>query len=252
MKKLIYFSALASSVLSLMSCSTKIVKKDRLDQIKSVAIVGIDLEQQRPVSTGDLVSVALKQSSTQKVVAGIRVDSIHMKGIYEEVAEKISRKTGWKVIGIDEVRANRAYAQYFKDKTEGFQSRPMINERFDLDTANNVLDTFAVDRLKPEELKSLAQALRVDALVTAKSIVNLNNSSMFASLVGKGEFHPSSTVLLHVLDGSNAEKIFSETFQGPELKEGEKNFIGMAPEKRINEMAKEATALSLDTIVKDL
>ncbi len=252
MKKLIYLSASCVTVLSLMSCSTKIVKKERLDQLKNVAIIGLDLEQQKAVSGGDLINAAMKKASSGQMIAGVRVDSIHMKSVYQELAEKISRKTGWKLMGLDEMRSNKAYAQIFKDKTEGFQSRPFINERFDLYTSEGVLDTFAVDRLSEDTLKSLAKSLRVDAVVTVKSIVRLNNSSMLASLVGKGEFHPSSNLFMRVLDGVSAEKIFFEAVEGPEVATGEKNFMGMAPEKRLNEMAKEATALSADTVIKDL
>ncbi len=241
-----------SIVLLFMSCSSKIVKKDRLEQVKTVAIIGLDLEQQRPISGADLVSAALKQGSSNKVVAGVREDSIHMTSVYNDIAEKISRKTGWKVIPLDNVEASKIYAQTFKEKTEGLQSRPFINERFTLFTVPALLDTFAVQNLKADTLKALAQDLRVDAVIVAKSIVRLNNSSMWASIVGQGQFHPSSSITLSVLDSQNAEKIFVESADGPELKSGEKNFVGMASDTRVNEMAQEATGLATDLIVQDL
>ncbi len=248
MKKLIYFSLL----LSFMGCTSQIVKKDRLDQVKSVAIIGLDLEQQKSISTGDLLSIAMKTNSSSKMVAGVRENAIHLNSVYNDIAEKVSRKTGWKVISLSELQANEVYAKDFKDKTEGFQTRPFINERFNLFTADGVLDTFPIQNLNADALRALAQSLRVDALIIAKSVVRLNNSSMIASLVGKGEFHPSSSTTLTVLDGTTGEKIFLKSADGPEVENGEKNFIGMAAETRINEMAQKATASSVDLLVKDL
>ena len=82
MKKSMSLNVLISALFALTSCSSKIVKKERLDQLKTVAIIGLDLEQQKPVSAGDLISVALKQSHTNQMVAGVRVDSIHTKSVF--------------------------------------------------------------------------------------------------------------------------------------------------------------------------
>lgn len=249
MKNFIY---LTLSLYLLNACSTGIVKKDRLDQVKRVAIIGLDLEQQKSVSGVDLVSIALKQSSANQSVAGVRVESLHVKAVYEDIAEKVSKKTGWKVVGFDNMKANATYNKYFKAKTEGFQLRPMINERFVLYAAPGVLDAFAIQSLKTEDLQALAKALKVDALIVATSVVNLNNSSIFSSLVGKGEFHPSSATNFYVYDGTNGEKIFFKRAEGPEIKEGERNIVGMASESHLDEMARQATDLSVDILVKEL
>lgn len=237
--------------LALTACASKIVKQEDLNRVHRVAIIGLDVQQQKSISKADLVSIALKQNNSQATPRE-RTESAHIEGIYQSVATKIAANTGWKVIALNDVRKSPAYQKYFKEKTEGFQNRPIINGRFNLYEAPGVLDSFAVMTTKAERLAALAREMNVDAFIYATSTVNLNNSSLMASMVGKGEFRPSSDFTLFVVDPPTGKKIFMNSAQGSKVETGERNIVGVANEDNLNQLAQSATGLSMDMVLKKL
>src|SRR6185437_617958 len=129
MKRLIFILPLS---FLLTSCSSQIVKKDELGQVHRAAIVGLDLQQQKSVSKEDLLSIALKTNEPNQATVRGRSESDHVTSVYQDLAGKVEKETEWKVLSADQLRQAAAYRKFFKSKTEGFQNRPMINNRFNL------------------------------------------------------------------------------------------------------------------------
>ncbi len=97
---------------------------------------------------------------------------------------------------------------------------------------------FAIYTTKQEVLQKLQADLNVDALLIVSVSINLNNSSMFASLVGQGKFQPIATTSLQLLDAKTESKIwFESAAEGEPAKSEEKNFLGMADEEKLNVLA---------------
>jgi hypothetical protein len=247
MKRLFIFL----SVLLLAACAGKTVKKEELAKVRKAAIIGLEVQQQKSVSAGDLLGAALK-TNKNGASPHIRTESSHIDPIYQDAATKLAQQTGWKVLTLEQVRGNAAYKKFFADKTGGMHSAPILNDRFDLYAPTGILDSWAIMTTKAEKLEELAKAMGVDAVVYASSVVNLNNDSMLASMVGKGEFHPSSNLNFFVLDSRTGEKIFVDSANGPKVEEGARNAVGVADVDKLNDLARTATALSLDMVMKDL
>lgn len=235
----------------LAACSSQIVKKDELAQIHRAAIIGLDLQQQKSVSGEDLLSIALKTNKNEATMRG-RTESEHVNSVYLDLAQKMAKDTGWKLLSENQVRESAAYKEFFKSKTDGLQARPAINNRYNYYQAPGILDTFAILTAEKEKLTALAKAMNVDALIFASSTVNLNNDSFLASMVGKGEFHPSSSSTVFIIDGRTGEKIFMSSAEGPKLEQGEKNALGMASEDNLNNLAQLATGKALAMVLKEL
>lgn len=238
--------------LALTGCTTKIVKTAELAQVKRVALIGLDVQQQKSVSKGDLLAIATRTASSPQATPMLRSEGAHLEGIYKDVAKKIEQRTGWKVIPLADLKRNAAYQKYFKDKTEGFQNRPMINDRYNLYGAPGVVDSFAVMTTKPERLKEIAADLKVDAVAYATFKVDLNNDSMLASMVGAGEFRPSASTSLFVLDGRTGEKLYMASANGPKVEKGERNTLGVANEDGLNRLTAQATGMATDLVIEDL
>jgi len=238
-------------VLLLAACAGKTVKKEELAKVKKAAIIGLEVQQQKSVSAGDIVGAALK-TNKNGASPHLRQESSHIDPIYEDAANKLAKQTGWKVLTIEQVRNNPAYKKFFDEKTHGFHQGAILNDRFDLFAPTGVLDSFAIMTTKHETLEELAKALGVDAVVYASSVVNLNNNSGWASMVGKGEYHPNSNLNFYVLDARSGEKIFVDSANGPKVEEGARNAVGIADVDKLNDLARTATALSLDMVMKDL
>jgi len=239
-------------LIALPACTNKIVKTEELRQVKKVAIIGLDLQQQKSVSGGDLLSLALKTNDANQATPRMRTEAQHAELVYNDLRAKVEQGTGWKVVTLAELAKSPAYAKFFKEKTEGLQNRPLINNRYDLFAPKGILDSWALMTTKTERLKELANELKVDAVIYATSTVNLNNSSMLASMVGKGEFRPSANVSLFVADARTGEKIFMASVEGPKVDKGAKNAVGMADVDQLNMLAHQATGMSLDLVMKDL
>jgi hypothetical protein len=235
----------------LAACAGKTVKKEELAKVHKVAVVGFDLQQQKSISAGDLVSIALKQNKNE-ATPHMRQESPHVDPIYHDLTSKLAAQTGWKVMSLEQVKNNAAYKKYLAEKSEGMQNRPIINDRFDLFVPAGILDSFAILTTQGDRLKDLARDMGVDAVVFASSTINLNNDSFIMSMVGNGEFHPSSNLNMFVSDGRTAEKIFMDSANGPKVDVGAKNAVGMANVDELNLLARNATQLSLDMVLKDL
>ncbi|MEK7356477.1 MAG: hypothetical protein AAB250_08510 [Bdellovibrionota bacterium] len=243
---------LVPALLALAACSTSAIKPDQLAKVEKVAIIGVDIQQQKPVSGGDLLGAALKMNKSSEAIPQAGVPSEHVAGVYQDLAQKLTAKTGWKVMKLDDLRKHPAYVAFFKEKTEGMQNRPIINDRFVLYSAPNVIDTFAIMTTPQERLANLAKDLGVDTIVYAPITVELNNSSMLASLVGKGEFRPSAKLSVVAIDATSGEKIYWQQVEGPKVEKGARNVVGMAPEEQLNQLAREASALSMDQAIEKL
>lgn len=224
--------------LMLTSCATVKVDKDRVGSVKRVAIVGFDVQQQKPVSTMDLVKVATKQDTTSKAEVALASEAAHVGKMYDLLQKKLEQENSWKVLPLEVVRKNPVYGLHFKEKTEGFQTRPMINDRYTLMQPSNILDSFAIYSTRPEKLKEIQEALGVDALLIVSISVALNNNSALLSLVGQGKFAPIATTTLQLLDARTNSRLWQESQAvGEPAENNEKNFLGMADDEKLNQLA---------------
>lgn len=233
-------------------CSSQVVKQDQLKQVKKVALIAIDVKQQKSVSGTDLLSLAVNSNVESEATPRLRTESAHVEKMYEDLARQIHQKTKWEVISIAQLRKNPSYLALFKEKTEGMQSRPMVHPRYDYFQPAGILDTYAIQTSKPTHLTELAKSLGVDAIAYATIEVGLNNNGMFASLTGNGEFRPSSRSMIWVRDARTNEDLFVNNAEGPKVEKGEKNVVGMASEDNLKKLAAEAASLSFIPLLEPL
>lgn len=240
------------SMLMLGACASLKVDKDQTQNVKRVAIVGFDVQQQRPVEMGDLFKVATHQDASSKAEVKGRSEAEHVAKMYNNLRQKLETENHWQVMSLDSVKANAAYQALFKDKTEGFQNRPIINDRYNLLQPAGILDSFAIRTTEADKLKQLQAALGVDALLVVGMTVNLNNSSMFASLIGQGKFQPYAITNAYMLQAKSNEQIWVDSnVKGEPVDNDEKNFMGLANEDKINQMAVMAADSSYNKLISN-
>lgn len=245
--------AAALTALTLAACSSGTIKPEKLRAVKKAAVIGLDLEQQKAVSGTDLFKIATHQQvTTGQPNHGAAAEAAYLEGIHQDVSAAIGKKTGWKMKSLAEIRATPSYAKLFKEKTEGWQMTGATHERYDLLRAPGLLDMFPLMTTEADRLKAVARDLGVDALVVVKSTINLNNSGVLSSLVGKGEYKPSSNIQMFVIEGLSGEKILVRSMEGPKVEKSVRNVVGMSDQDQLNEKAREATALAMTETLKDL
>jgi hypothetical protein len=236
--------------IALSACSTMKVEPDRVATVKKVAIVGFDVNQQNPVSKGDLFKVLTKQKvGTEATVKG-RAEAVHVEKMYAALRQKLEKENHWKILTQEQVVKNPAYQELFKAKTEGWQNRPIAGDDYSLMQAPGVLDTFALYTTPPEKLKALQEALGVDALLIVGVKVMLNLDSALGAMVGQGKFNPLAITSLQMKDGRTNDRIwFDSNAKGQPVQNDEKNFMGMADQDKLNQMAVLAAESSYDQLL---
>lgn len=241
-----------SSLLLTTACTSMKVSKDEVRSVQRVAIVGYDVQQQRPVEAGDLFKIATHQNTASQAEIKGREESPHIAKMYDLLRQKLETENHWQIMSQESLRNNKAYQEYFRSKTEGFQNRPLINDRYTLYQPLGVLDSFALYTTEPEKLKKLQADLGVDALLIVGVQVHLNNSSMIASLVGQGKFSPYAETGITLLDAKNNVKIwFDGNAKGEPVENNEKNFMGMASQEKLNSMAIMAAESSYNKLLSN-
>lgn len=241
MKK-IFLGLLSTSFLGLTACTTFSVEKERLAKVKTVAIVGFEVNQQIPPGLKDIFTAGRQKNDKSFGKVAGWTEAEHATEMYKNLATKLQKEKSWQVIPLEQMVANPAYIQAFKSKTEGLQNRPITDERTEMFHAKGVLDSFAIRTLDDEILQKLKQDLKVDAIVTASLTVHLNNNSALASLVGAGEYKPSATMYFDVKDLKDNKSIWMDTnAKGEEVKEGSRNFLGLTEESKLNKLVIEAS-----------
>ena len=235
-----------------LGCSSKVVKNDQLKGIKKVAVIGFEMQQQRPVSGGDLFAIATHQNKASGATPTLGTESKYAEQAYKNFSSKLQTKTGWTIVKMEDVRKNPAYMSFLKSKTEGFQNRPMINDRFDLFRPSGIADNFSVMTTEKEKLLQLAKSLGVDAVITATTKVDLNANGVLAAVTGNGEYKPSGSTTIMIKDSLQAENILVASAEGAKVEKGEKNVVGMSNEDNLNILAVEATNLSVQNVLNDI
>jgi hypothetical protein len=236
--------------LGLFGCSTKTLKEEKLREVKRVAIIGFDLQRQKPVSGGDLLAIALK-AKRDGATPRTRTDDGQAEVVYSEFAKQVWDKTKWTVIPLKDIRSRAAYQKVFKSKTEGFQNRPIVHDRFDLLNVPGLLDSFAINTLPAETLKELQADLGVDAIVAVTVEMHLNNNSVFMSMIGQGKMSPFAQATIFMQDARNGERLWLQTVKGEEIEMGEKNLMGMANEAKLNQTYNLAAKSSFEALLKE-
>lgn len=232
-------------------CSSFSVKKERLDRVKTIAMIGLDMEQQKSASVGDLFQIATKQGFKSEATVAMGVESEHVVKLYEAIVQELKNRRGWKVISYKEMKANSHYQNFLKEKTEGWQNRPVLNDRVNLFRPPGIVDFYSVTMTKEERIKELQESLGVDAVITIHVKTQLNNNSVFASVIGQGKFSPSATLTIMMKDKSG-EPIWKDSVEGAKLDKSERNIMGVANEEKLNTLSVEASKLSLRALMDRL
>jgi len=228
----------SASMLLLSACASMKVGKDKVQAVKRVAIVGFDVQQQRPVEMGDLFKAATHQSTASQAEVKGRTEALHVAKMYDNLRKKLESENHWQIIPQETLKANKAYQAIFKLKTDGWQNRPMINDRYVLMQPAGILDSFAIRLTEPEKLAQLQKDLNVDAILIVGIRVQLNNSGMMASLVGQGKFNPYAETNVALTDSVTSTTLWIDgNAKGEPVENETKNFMGLADAEKLNQLA---------------
>ncbi len=239
--------ALAGLSMLLGACTTVSVVPQRMDALKSVALVGysgeVDLHVQNEPSTG--VGGAISAIKQTKQYASGELEQRHAEeaqAAYDSLAKKLEAKFGWKVMPREQLGANPDYANRVAQAGKGMGGSRNVP---------GILSQYAAEKLSPAEREALSKALGVDALVVVTSSTVIGKTSgMSIGGLGKMVKYPRTTLRLSLYDAANPEPAWKDiSAQGEAAPTGVENVMGAEVFEKEKQALQEAVDLAIDSLI---
>jgi hypothetical protein len=198
-----------TAAFALSGCASMGPKLDatRAKSIKSVAIIGFEVQQQQP--TDNLGLNKFKDSGKNNGVQNSPEYQGMAKNIYDTLATNIQTKTGWTVVPFQKLTANKGYSDFAKTKMEGMRMTSMMGNNTELIPLNGVLDVTAFRKLTPEQKAAFAKDLGVDAIAEYTVFQTIDQPWMsIGHLTGTASFEYKSRSNLIVYTANSTEPVW--------------------------------------------
>ena len=148
-------------VLILSSCAGMKIDEARAKRLRKVAIISFEMQQDRPTDNLGLSRLGELKGATA-------ADSTELQGmaknIFTELNTQLKKQTGWGVLTLAEISANRNFESRVKRAMEGARLTSMVSQGAELIPLHGLFDNYAFRRLSHEERVKIAKELGVEAL----------------------------------------------------------------------------------------
>jgi hypothetical protein len=137
-----------------------------VSRIKTAAIVSFSVIQPEPASLSlDLGSGKLGAGSGGSAIAQY---GPHVDQMWTSLRDSLSKRLGWKVTDLHSMVVNDGYKKAYKDTMEGWQNKMPPGKGDTQYLVKDVMDWDSTRILDNDGRDALMEALKVDALVTAR------------------------------------------------------------------------------------
>jgi hypothetical protein len=232
-----YFVLFLSCFLS--ACgSTQKIERDRVGQVKNVAVIGFGLQQMRPNEASDLVGAVLGNDEASMNALPIASPSKTADEMYRDLSAELGRETGWKIMSQEALRKHPAYQAFYAQKTKQPQFRPLARMRTEALVPEGIVEGFLLANLTEADRAALMRELGVDGVVVATVSSNLvNDANVFEKLIAKGTFRREIGVRFEVFDRRGTDAIWFDGKSREESKEGIEHGLGFTGGNRLEKIS---------------
>ncbi len=213
----------------LTGCASVTIHKDRLDRVKSVAIVGfsgeVALRDPKEKDSGIAGTINAIKATTE-VANGeyTRRRAEQAEQIYGLLAKKLEEGLGWTVLPKDRLPACSEYAALVEQHPQGG-----LGKGYGEQLVPGVLREEAARNLDEATRARLAKALGVDAIAVAHVKYVVGDKSGFSvGGMGKVTKYPKAIVTFTVYDATSPDPAWKDAWaEGKPSKEGLENVMGV-------------------------
>ncbi|MBY0469782.1 hypothetical protein K2X30_01350 [bacterium] len=225
------------SVLFAASCSTIKVERDRVEEIRRVAVVGFDVKQEVPPGLEGLFGSSPKPDTpfAQTKVLGFAEERDHSSRMYSELEKQLQKELKWQIKDRRAVADQAIYKKLFEKNTQGLQNRPIVNENIQIYGTTGILDAWPIQRMSSSERQQLCKDLGVDAIVVADINVAVRNGGGLKKLIGAGDFKPQATLVFSVYTADRNEPVWQDSAARGEEEEGTGHMLGITNQKALDQ-----------------
>lgn len=202
------------------------IKTQALDQVKTVAVVGVTQinNMQGPASPGgqNVTGFVSAVKTMQKADSGQAEAErrARTEGSHDLLSQKLQANTGWKALGKDELVNNEKYRSLLASQT---------NTVATTDGGALLREGARLNLRDMAQRQAVLDALGVDAVATSMVTYDVGKTSGFAiGGMGSQKRHPRATVGFLVYDRNNPEPIWSDySVVGSAAPEGIEDIMGV-------------------------
>jgi hypothetical protein len=224
---------------SLCSCGSLVRKrdKDEVGKVTTAAVIAFSDIEPQAVDIG--MSLLTGQTRGKDGPSYLAANDPHTDKMYANLVAGFGDGMKWKMLPLDQMRANPLYVQVYKSTMEGFQNKMPLPKGQKQFLVSNVMDWNGPRIMGPQARDELIRALGVDALIVVRVDVVLHGTS----IMGIGSRHPQSNLSFQVYTLGHENPIWYDgRIQGEESQESVGNTGAFDPD-----MLKRLAVKSADT-----
>jgi hypothetical protein len=242
---------LSLSIFTLASCSnlTQKFSADRAKEIHKVAIVAIEIQQQKPTDN-------LNISALMNIKGGNPGESKEMQSMARKVSDnlisQLHNKTGWQVVSIEKMIANSDYKKRVAADMTGARRVLVVSDKMQSVYPKDILDAMAFRKMSIEDRTKLAKSLGVDA-VAELIIINNIDQSMFAlgHIMGTADFSYTAQANLQVYAPQSEEPVWrSQNITGAKTKSSGDLPENLSKLEKLSQLGEEASSTAIKNLVQ--
>ena len=206
------------------ACATgPTIKRDQVQQDKSVAIIGFSglITYQDP--NGGNLQILNTVSTVGEMASGQSAQhrQAEAQKLYGDLVQKLSQAAGWTVVPHDQLQSHPEYKQVLA-------ANPLPSQRMAdrLESLPDVLRYETADSLDADKRAALAKALGVDAVATVRFLYNQGETT--SPSFGVNEMKPRAVIQFDVYDAKTNALIWTDHHAvGQEPAHGIMNKLGV-------------------------
>jgi hypothetical protein len=249
------------------SCATSRFEKDEVRKVKTVAVIGQLLTQDKLKDTNEVkedIKEGLLQTAMILVGFGtpktedpgmsnknITKVSKHAEAVFKNLNKELGEKTDWKIVSMKSISKNHQYLRALKSQEDKFSMGnsfgPKGIEKFKTNQSFHPLTIMAMDQ---EDRDELLNTLGVDAIATVSYKTKLGRSEMFDENI-----EATTSLKLELFVKGKQKAIIVEDYKGKPFTDGKAKagVIGWAEDKKlVNDLIISSTLSANNSMIKSL
>jgi hypothetical protein len=259
-------SVFLTSILT--SCATSRFETKEVKKVKTVAVVGQLLTQDKlkdAQEVKDGIMDGLMQTGLSLMGLGgtkteenpmmssenLTKESKHAEAVFKNFNKQLGEKTNWKIVSMNSIAKNHQYMRKLKTQEQKYyfsNSRgPKEIEKF---KTNQSFHPLTIQIMHQEDRDELMTSLNVDAIAAASYKTKLGRSEMFSE-----DIEATTSMQLQLFTKGKSESIIYEDYKGEPFTDGKAKagIIGYSEDKAlVNDLIISSTLSANNNFIKNL
>ena len=239
-------------IFSMVACGTIGTVKDteRLKNVKRVAIISFEIQQDQPKDSLGLGSIA-KGGDMMKTFAEKPEIKNMAKDVYQILAESVEKSLGVKTLKYRRMVAHPQYKTVYNKKMKGIRHQTFVPNGVEVIYANGILDASNFRSLSLEGRRELARKLGVDAFIEYQAYQHIDQGFGFGNLTGEGDFKYKTRSNFRMFGLDSEEPIWQLQNVDGEQSRDSSDIKGKSQVFKQGEIGKESAILSIEALFQE-